>query len=308
MFTNGKVIYPEMKLPLYYQRGNFFEKIPDETPRLCLIVVEEGSGIVRINNKLTKEEKNISLIAPVMFCLNEEEAVSLIKSSNLKTQSLYFHPEFINSVFNFENIRNGSNDFLLSDIRDRHWFSPFLKRDADGYQGLINLGTLLSIKLVRLLERLGKELEEQTDHYWPCRCRSYLLELLFLIERVFMEPDRSSHTIIPGTDHQIHEIIIYLNTNYQSKITISELSKTFHINRTSLNERFRKETGFSVVTYLIKLRLNLAARMLRDSTVPIAEIVERIGFSDQTHFGRMFYKYYQMTPTEYRQNNCWLVG
>lgn len=38
---------------------------------------------------------------------------------------------------------------------------------------------------------------------------------------------------------EINDVIIYLHTNYQSRITINDLTKNFHINRTTLSEKFR---------------------------------------------------------------------
>ena len=91
-----------------------------------------------------------------------------------------------------------------------------------------------------------------------------------------------------------------MHTHYQEKITIAKLTREFHTNRTTLSKRFHEVTGMPVIAYLIQLRINLAAAMLRDTGLPITEVRQRVGFNDDSHFRRTFRKYLGMAPGEYR--------
>lgn len=106
----------------------------------------------------------------------------------------------------------------------------------------------------------------------------------------------------------INDIIFYLYSNYPNKVTINDLMNIFHINRTSLMEKFSKSTGSTIMNYLTKIRINVAAMVLRDTTIPVSEVMERVGFNDMSHFGRMFKKYLGCSPTEYRQKYCWMIA
>jgi AraC family L-rhamnose operon regulatory protein RhaS len=103
----------------------------------------------------------------------------------------------------------------------------------------------------------------------------------------------------------VDPIVLYLHTHYQEKITLDRLARTFHTNRTTLAERFREAAGVSVMAYLIRLRVQLAALMLRDTSLSVAEVGERVGFKDTSHFGRTFRDHIGCSPTEYRQRYCW---
>ena len=61
------------------------------------------------------------------------------------------------------------------------------------------------------------------------------------------------------------------------------------------------------VDYLIRLRLYLASKMLKETLLPVSEIIERVGFSDITHFGRMFKVHFGYSPTEYRSSHCTML-
>jgi AraC-like DNA-binding protein len=66
-------------------------------------------------------------------------------------------------------------------------------------------------------------------------------------------------------------------------------------------EKFRSSTGTSIIEYLVKLRIKIASTMLRDTMLPVSEILDRVGFNDSVHFIRMFKKHIGCTPSEYRE-------
>ncbi|MNN76623.1 Transcriptional activator NphR [compost metagenome] len=52
---------------------------------------------------------------------------------------------------------------------------------------------------------------------------------------------------------------------------------------------------------MTSLRLEQAKLLLLNPRLKLAEIAERVGYQDMKHFTQMFRKRYQLTPTEYRQ-------
>ncbi|MCX7709269.1 MAG: AraC family transcriptional regulator [Clostridia bacterium] len=298
-YTLGINHYPGMKVPLKCNlKEDFSQNLQNGSYRL--LIIEEGTGFIRLAHR----RELVS--APALVCLNELELPEVEQVSNIKAKSLYFHPSFINSAFTFENTRAGSEQFLLTDIRDRHWLRPFFERN-ESFHGILPIGYMSLKKIQQLFDTLSFELAEQRDGFWPCRSRSYLLEALFLTERAYMEPQAREEIVVDSISEEISKVILYLHTHYQNKITLEELSKVFHINRTTLNKRFNEEVGLPVMTYLIKLRMNIASAMLRDTMIPIVEIMDRLGFKDPAHFVRMFKKSTGCSPSEYRQQNCWLM-
>ncbi len=285
------------RVPLWANQDEKFDPDLGQGTRFRLIWAEKGSGILRLNLRST------AFMAPVLICLNEQERPCLEHQHDLKAQAFYFHPCVVNGEFDFENIRGPLES---TDAQDRDWLWAFINRGA-GEHNLLTLGPTTAQQVSRLFAAIQQELTVQRDGYWPCRARSFFLELLFLVDRSCMEPEAIS-AVPSSADTSLATgmggMLMFLHAHYSEKITLQELSRVFHSNHTTLTQQFRKSTGQSIMPYLAQLRIRVASSILRDTTLPIAEIVQRVGFGDITHFGRTFRKYTGYTPSEYRQRYC----
>jgi AraC family L-rhamnose operon regulatory protein RhaS len=301
--TIGKEIYPGTEVKLWCNPQESFAPLAGAENRLHLVLVEEGSGILCLN------DGQIACNAPILLCLNEHEPLTLIKGASLKARGMYFHPAVINSAFSFQNIRQAPDgEFRFTDIQDQYWLQAFIDRGPQR-NGLFSLAPITANRIKHQMILIDQELDEQRDGFWPCRSRSYLLELLFLIDRLYREPQSADIGVLAQveTTDEIGEVILYLHTHYQEKITLAGLACHFNTNRTTLTRQFRAATGLPVMTYLINLRVHLASLMLRNTTLSVTEVMQRVGFIDDTHFTRTFRKHTRTTPSEYRQRYCWMV-
>ncbi len=294
MFTIGREYHKGIHIPIFINEQGDLLNTAESSQRYCLFFVEEGAGCIDI---LGHKEL---FIAPVVFCLNEKEPAKLLFESVVKARTLYFHPSFINERFCFENLALGSDDFTMSDYRDRQWLKIFFEKDQER-RGRINFNLIDAKKFAQLFSVLQSQLQEQTDYYWPCRSRSYFVEMLLLLEKAMIPS--GGYELQDGTySEEIYRIILYLYTHYNKKITITDLVRQFNIDRTTLTKRFSTEVQDSIINYLIKLRIRIASFILKDTLMPISEVCNEVGFSDLSHFNKMFKKYAGCSPSEYRKS------
>jgi AraC-like DNA-binding protein len=290
---------PDSQMLLWHNFQEAFLPEFNTGTRFRLVLIENGSGILRFG------KYRALFIAPALFCLNEIEPPMLEQSLDLQAQALYFHPNVINAAFTFENVRGGVESFSRTDKQDLYWLEPFWQRER-GYGECLQMGPVTFQRVSLLFAAVNQNLSQQDGWNWICRARSFLLELLFLLDRLVSGPQIADESaLLSKSPDDIDAVVLYLHTHYQKKITIAELAKTFHTNRNSLNRQFRETTGMSIMNYLIQLRIRLAALLLRDTSLSVSEILYRVGFNDSTHFGRMFRKHMGYSPTEYRQQYCW---
>lgn len=99
----------------------------------------------------------------------------------------------------------------------------------------------------------------------------------------------------------VHEIIEYLNANYSRKIMLKELSKKYPIGKRYLNIVFRNVTKYSIIQYLIKIRVEKAKILLRETQMNVTEIAQETGFCDTQHFCKSFKSVEGMTSSEFRK-------
>lgn len=262
-----------------------------------IILVQSGTGILKVNNH------SFVFMSPSLFCLNERDVIVLEKECDVKAQVIYFNPSIINSFFTLEKVYDIDIDNCgtFTNIQDYFYLEPFLqlKERTSSY---FEIGLAMFKRISQLYKMLYDETNTCESKYWVCRSRSYFLEILFLIQNIYTNFGTDDKIQLPNASKDLNEVILYLHTNYQNKITIEDLTKTFHINRTTLSEKFRASTDMSIKDYLIKLRIKLSAVMLRDTMLPVSEIMYRTGFKEPHNFNRMFKKYMDCSPSDYRKD------
>lgn len=101
------------------------------------------------------------------------------------------------------------------------------------------------------------------------------------------------------TIRQVHDL---LTDNLDRRFTIEELSRRFLINPSSLKEMFKGVYGKSLAAHIKEHRMELAARLLSETDLSIAEIAERVGYESQSKFSAEFRKTYGRLPSEHRRN------
>ena len=82
---------------------------------------------------------------------------------------------------------------------------------------------------------------------------------------------------------------------------VGQVAQASGLRREVFIRSFRKATGLPPGRYQHCLRLEEGRRLLR-SGMPIAEVAFATGYADQSHFHRMFVKYFAATPRQYRKN------
>ena len=96
-------------------------------------------------------------------------------------------------------------------------------------------------------------------------------------------------------------IVSYIEENYQNRITLSMLSRTFYISENQLIRNVTKETGFTPYEYLKRYRLMKSCELLQLTDKPIEEISKAVGFSNVSNYIYQFKLLYDITPLKYRK-------
>jgi len=89
---------------------------------------------------------------------------------------------------------------------------------------------------------------------------------------------------------------------FQRPLTVGEVAELVQVHPVSLARAFRRTYHCTVGEYVRKLRIEFACQKLASSEEPLVEIALSSGFSEQSHFCRIFKRLTGLTPSQYRNN------
>lgn len=92
----------------------------------------------------------------------------------------------------------------------------------------------------------------------------------------------------------------YLHENFTAPINRAHVAKILNLSPGYLTQLFLDECGENFVSYLRRLRLEYAARLLQESTLSVDEITIRCGYQSSTFFIAAFRKHYGLSPGRFR--------
>lgn len=129
----------------------------------------------------------------------------------------------------------------------------------------------------------------------PCsiaEATSFLLTLL----------DHGHHTAPepPAENEAVRYLRQRLLQDLSSKPSLQALADELHLSKETLIRWFKKAVGISPMAFADNARITLAKALLRDG-MPITDVAQATGFSDQSHFHKAFTAYTTATPGQYQQ-------
>ncbi|NHN33638.1 response regulator transcription factor [Paenibacillus agricola] len=100
----------------------------------------------------------------------------------------------------------------------------------------------------------------------------------------------------------IQSVLLYVNLHYAHDISITGMANLFDITPNYLSALFHKKTGRKFVEYVTELRMREAQRLLIETDLSVQDITMKVGFYSMSHFGKVFAKYHQLSPMDYRKS------
>lgn len=294
--TVGREIFPGYELEIFCDLDTDYLDGEEPGNIFRVVYIKEGYAIFR------NGENSQLVTSPTILCINHTDKVEIYNAVGLKMDIMNFAP------YCFEmNTRFTSIEDWMKFIKDDIWFfRPFIQR-SEAYIGVSATNQYLGNRASQLIERADKELKAQRDVSWPCRSRSYFIELLMLVNSIYDENSDHDNIYYGKMTDEIRELINWLHIHYLEKLTIEAITKQFHTNKTTINQKFKAIMGMTIMEYISSLRMQIACSLLRKTMLPIHEVIERAGYKDEAHFLRTFKKYVGCKPTEYRNQHLSLT-
>ena len=263
----------------------------------CFLLIILTAGKLEFN----VENERLYAAAPAFICFDETADPMLISKQKAQYTCIYFHPEFLNVNMSFEmlckkdygDIASTHDLFLLKPFTDKAYVVPIAETQLE--------------KIVQAAGYMQEELQNQRDWYWSCRGRSYFMEIIIALERMYgligygVTHQKSDNTPIVK-NAKLRDAVLYIESRFDESITLPDIAKAAGMNHTTLTALMKEELGLTAIEYLMKYRITVAEKQLEFTSVPIKDIANMTGFKTVQHFSRVFKAQTDATPAEFRKN------
>ena len=213
---------------------------------------------------------------------------------------------------------SSAGDFLLIPAHTQHRdvFDPshglrikmfsFEWDAGDEYFSVVTNRALRELDFASRTEAM-RQLNYLCEHWEPtpagrqyANVQLHALLLLFhqAVERA-CHPDRGHRSENSRAD-MVRQIKFFITQNYASPVSLESISERFNISSAYISRLFHREYGVGFSEYLTAVRLEAAVTLLCDTSLQVAEVAQRCGFSDSGYFIKVFRRHFDATPGEYR--------
>lgn len=99
---------------------------------------------------------------------------------------------------------------------------------------------------------------------------------------------------------RVERVLLSLEQNLSAHVCVADLAVQANMSPSHFSALFKRQTGFSVLDYFMRLKMQRAGYLLDSTTSPIKVIAAELGFDDPLYFSRSFRRIHNCSPSEYR--------
>lgn len=193
-------------------------------------------------------------------------------------------PEFFDTAFQMVGKDNAISRFLVSTLCKDGGKGEYLHFRAAGLLPVQNLAENMIWSLV-----YHQPDQRRTNQF---TMGLLLIQLLNHIDTLEGGKENRSRTVMT--------ILHYIEENYRDG-SLTDLSEELNQPVYALSKLVKAETGSTFKELLQQKRLSRAAKLIRETDLPVADIIPAVGYDNTSFFYRVFRNEYGVTPREYRE-------
>ncbi len=125
------------------------------------------------------------------------------------------------------------------------------------------------------------------------------LELLVEVARMNGDTTRGSR-VPPAVRDQLETARRFVDAHLDQPLAVADIASRANLSPYHFARLFKVHTGVSPHRYVVRARMELAARLLRDTPLTVTQVAERCGIGGPGHFAAVFRRPMGVTPSRYR--------
>lgn len=256
-----------------YHNHNFYE----------IILVQKGSGLHRMNDVTFPFKAND------VFLLTPHDAHEFVLKETASFIYIKFTEQFV-----VDNIPWLKQNSVKEQMQLLMAHKPLV------YESLIRTDTDI-IHIFQLAKILLYEFSKQGNFQQNLIAQVFSSILIIIARNLALFPDNKNW--IDREGDRLEKILSYISIYAmdREKMKIETLAKQFLMSKNYISTYIKSRTGVSIQGHVLQFKLKAAEKFLRQSDFQINEVAIRLGFTDTSHFNKLFQKYYGRSPSAYRK-------
>ncbi len=270
------------------------------------VLRQEQMGIVSV---LPKPIQNQNLIDVFRFLSDQDSTPRiLVVDDSREARELYIrHAQEALSNAHIIQAENGLEALdHLSNMVPNLIILDLMMPEMDGFEVLEKIRSREETKQVPVIIMSGKQLTYEdvqrldfANVTFQTKDMLYDDEIIEVLQRGFVGEE---HLPQP-TSRLVKHALAYIHQNYTEPLTRAEIAAEVGFSENYLTDLFRREIGITPWDCLNRFRIQRATQLLVETTYTISFIAQQVGYDDPAYFSRVFKKYTDQSPRDYRSNS-----
>lgn len=120
------------------------------------------------------------------------------------------------------------------------------------------------------------------------------------------QADKMEDIEVEGNDDELMKRVMESVNKHldDPDFNVEKLCEDIAVSRTQLHRKMKKLTGISAGEFIRNLRIEQAAKLIKEGKITVTQVAYAVGFNNASHFATVFKKHFGMTPTEYANQNA----
>lgn len=150
----------------------------------------------------------------------------------------------------------------------------------------------LKIELIDLCHSLLNEKMTDMDRYF----------LFFRLQSILKTSMTNKTVMKDAIPKDLSDTLVYIEQHITENLQISSIAKALHISESTIERKFKEYLKLTPMELIRRKKILLAADLLRNGE-SVLNAGLQIGYQDNSHFIKLFKRYYGITPLQYQKKN-----
>jgi len=168
-------------------------------------------------------------------------------------------------------------------------------RSRHKFQSRLRVPSEILARISESVSRMSVEIQER-DPGFEAAATAHFCHVIVALARNY----GNMTAPLPQSLVRLSEVVQWLERNFDKEVNVDVLAQLAHMSRSTFVRSFRTCFGVSPMSYVTTLRVQKAARLLRDTRARVKEVAPLVGIEDTSYFARVFRQHMGLDPSAYR--------